>query len=124
MTQSNKDDDTITINLDDFTFDSMDNQYTVSSLDDISTITFDANVHSNTVDISTLVDLDPTFTLDVGGSEVFVHKMPDLHRVKDMCEYYPALAKAFENFKTIYKMTEQDYKGILKSKGLDDDIPF
>ena len=28
-----------------------------------------------------------------------------------MCKHYPALAKAYENFKTIYKMVEQDYKG-------------
>ena len=24
---------------------------------------------------------------------------------------YPALAKAYENFKTVYKLVEQDYKG-------------
>ena len=31
--------------------------------------------------------------------------------VKDMCQHYPALEKALENFKTVYKMVEQDYKG-------------
>ena len=41
-----------------------------------------------------------------------------------MCELYPALAKAYEQFKLIYKMTEQDYKGKLKERGIDDDIPF
>lgn len=41
----------------------------------------------------------------------FVDCMPDLDRVNEMCEEYPALAKALENFKTVYAMVEQDWKG-------------
>lgn len=41
----------------------------------------------------------------------FVNCMPDLHRVHEMCEEYPSLAKAFENFKTVYAMVDQDWKG-------------
>jgi hypothetical protein len=37
-----------------------------------------------------------------------------------MCKEYPALAKAYENFKTIYKMVHQDWKG----KQKDDEFPF
>lgn len=54
----------------------------------------------------------------------FVDSMPSLDRINSMCSEYPALAKAYEQFKFIYKMTEQDYKGKLKERGLDDDIPF
>lgn len=41
----------------------------------------------------------------------FIDCMPDLGRVNEMCEEYPALAKALENFKTVYAMVEQDWKG-------------
>ena len=55
---------------------------------------------------------------------IFQDCMPDLADVEQMCKEYPALEKAFENFKTIYKMVEQDYKGKKKAGELDDDIPF
>ena len=41
----------------------------------------------------------------------FVDTMPNLEKIEDMCKEYPALNKAYENFRTIYKMTLQDYKG-------------
>ena len=41
--------------------------------------------------------------------------MPNIRQIDDMCKHYPSLAKAYENFKTIYKMVEQDYKE--KSEG-------
>jgi hypothetical protein len=47
--------------------------------------------------------------------------MPDLDKVQKMCDHYPALAKAYENFKTIYKMVDQDYKGNYED---DDELPF
>ena len=40
--------------------------------------------------------------------------MPDLQTVSQMCDHYPALNKAYENFKTVYKLVEQDYKGNVK----------
>lgn len=48
------------------------------------------------------ISLDPVLWED---------RMPDLEQVKKMCEQYPALDKAYENFKTIYSMVEQDWKG-------------
>lgn len=48
------------------------------------------------------------------------HEFPAFHKVEEMCKQYPALEKAYENFKTIYKMVEQDYIG----KKKDDDVPF
>ena len=35
-----------------------------------------------------------------------------------MCKEYPALAKAFENFKTMYALVDQDYKGKQKERKL------
>ena len=47
--------------------------------------------------------------------------MPDVAKVEDMCNEYPALAKAYENFKQIYVMVHQDWVG--KNKD-DNDPPF
>jgi len=43
--------------------------------------------------------------------KLWEHCLPSLSEVEEMCKEYPGLKKAFENFKTIYKMVEQDYKG-------------
>jgi len=85
-----------------------------------TTITLD------TIDTSFVNDTGSEYTFNVGktASTVFVDSMPSVHRIQEMCELYPALAKAYEQFKLIYKMTEQDYKGKLKERGIDDDIPF
>ena len=37
--------------------------------------------------------------------------MPSLHKIDNMCEHYPALKIAYEKFKTIYKLVNQDYRG-------------
>lgn len=42
---------------------------------------------------------------------MFEDDMPDPQELKRMCEEYPGLEKAYENFKTIYKMVEQDWRG-------------
>lgn len=41
--------------------------------------------------------------------------LPDLTKIKEMCNEYPALEKAYENFKTVYKMVEQDWAGKQKA---------
>ncbi len=45
------------------------------------------------------------------GTVEWQNSFPDFSTVEKMCEEYPGLAKAFENFKTVYKMVEQDWKG-------------
>ena len=98
------------------------------------TITIDDNMAATTsisTDSLTITDSDYTFTLDdtinidtinidsiVSGSTVstgfgteWIDHLPAMSVVKDMCQHYPALEKALENFKTVYKMVEQDYKG-------------
>jgi hypothetical protein len=91
---------------------------------------FDSNVYT----FNTEQTDDTTFSINIDSNtfpetisiynEVFVDHMPNLDRVNNMCKEYPALAKVYEQFKLIYKMTEQDYKGKLKERGIDDDIPF
>lgn len=43
------------------------------------------------------------------SEEEWIHKFPELERVKKMCEEYPGLAIAFEKFKTVYKLVADDY---------------
>lgn len=95
---------------------------------DSHTITFDdmATTTSISTDNLTITDSDYTFTLDdtinidsiISGTTVntgfgteWIDHLPAMSVVKDMCQHYPALEKALENFKTVYKMVEQDYKG-------------
>jgi hypothetical protein len=93
------------------------------------TITFDDNMAGTTsisTDSLTITDSDYTFTLDdtinidsiVSGTTVnagfgteWIDHLPAMSVVQDMCKHYPALEKALENFRTVYKMVEQDYKG-------------
>ena len=51
-------------------------------------------------------------------------KYIDPQQVENMCEEYPALQKVWRNFKSLYDMTLQDYKGKQKAGELDDNIPF
>ena len=48
----------------------------------------------------------------------------DPEEVAKMCKEYPALEKVWDNFKSVYDMCKQDYKGKKKAGELDDDIPF
>jgi len=105
----------------------MDNDDLEFDISNISTITIDSyngtagditfdTIH-NTVMINngiTWSQLDNISTIDITGiySEVeFRDKMPDIKQVEAMCEEYPGLDKAYENFKTFYKLVEQDWRG-------------
>jgi hypothetical protein len=122
MTQSkNKEDSTFTINLDNTygttTTYSTNDTITISTIgsDSIYTgYTGDSGMNSNyNISIGNISGIDPS-TLSTDNSIILVlweDKLPNPSRVKKMCEHYPALEKAYENFKSIYKMVEQDYKG-------------
>ncbi len=86
-----------------------DDDYTldITNIDGtISTISIDTSDHS-WISINDTIDLS-NITLD---RVVFEDSMPDPEEIKRMCEEYPALDKAYENFKTIYKMVHQDWRG-------------
>ena len=114
MTNTNQNsDNTITITAtdnSDYTFDI--NNITVDTID-ISNIT------TSTIDTITLEDTHWADSITWEQVE-FEDSMPTIAKVEDMCNDYPALDKAYENFKTIYKMVHQDWKG----KQKDDESPF
>jgi len=97
------------------TLDSMSNEDIYITTDDtISTLTIDDTIDIDLTDMSwsgiTISTID------------FEDCMPDLDKVKTMCNDYPALEKAYENFKTIYKMVHQDWQG--RQDDEDGQLPF
>ena len=129
MTQSNKVNDTITIDLSDYdnedfvTDTGTDYTFNVSTNTNGSVITssiFDSittisGISTSTVNISDILSSDDQITFDFDNIKIvptlWTETLPDVYTVNDMCEQYPALAKAYENFQTVYKLVEQDYKG-------------
>lgn len=90
--------------------------------------TFDiSNLTTSTIDTSAFDDIisfDNDVDLDLVLKQhpvEFEDHMPDVAKVEDMCNDYPALAQAYENFKTIYAMVHQDWKGRQEK---DDQFPF
>ncbi len=88
----------------------------VSSSVDTSTIA-SSTIDSSTVTLNTSTIGTHTFDDDYiinstyEPPTVFEDVMPDLVTVNDMIVEYPTLKIAFEKFKRVYKMVEQDYKG-------------
>lgn len=113
MTQSKTKEDnfTITIGEPDTTYGPVDGTYKVDLGDMWSS-------ESITLDSSITLDTSPTYTFDTGVFKI------DPDEVEDMCKHYPGLDKVWRNFKSVYDMCIQDYKGKMKEDGLDDDIPF
>ena len=94
---------------------------------DISSIldtTGDINLDDYTMShpSSYTITLDDQFTNDTGSEYTFnLSDTIDPDRVVKMCEHYPALKKVWENFYSIYKMVDQDYKGNIEE---DEGISF
>jgi hypothetical protein len=57
---------------------------------------------SGSIDLNNITIVEPV---------EFEDQMPSVAKIEDMCNDYPALEKAYENFKTIYKMVHQDWQG-------------
>ena len=96
-----------------------DNIDTWSSIGEVSLDTITTTINSistDTIDISTYTtSSDDQISFDWDNIEIsptlWTEVLPNVNTVNDMCKEYPALAKAYENFKTVYKLVEQDYKG-------------
>lgn len=87
---------------------------------DLSTISSESTI-TITNDINDLLTMDDqVYTLTGMAPVVFEDHMPEVSKVEDMCNEYPALQKAYENFKSIYAMVHQDYVGNRKNE----DEPF
>lgn len=113
--------------LDDL-FDISDDTIIISVDDGLSgsTVTLDTanlnNYYINTnmsTQTSTISwdDYSSLYEIDELGKE-WVHYLPDINRVEDMCKNYPGLDIAFKNFKTIYELVKDDYDS-KKNRDLD-----
>ena len=107
-----------------------EDKFTISLSDlelDVDYVSTDS-ANTITLDSDFLSDSGSDYTYNIAGhpdslgeSIPFENTMPSIYTINDMVKHYPSLAKAYENFKTIYKMVEQDYKGNIQDK---DEIPF
>jgi|SaaInlStandDraft_1057018.scaffolds.fasta_scaffold49591_4 hypothetical protein len=95
---------------------------------------------NNTITITNIDSTDLTCTIDTGSEYTFnvegngwgqeieypnfndvISSLIDPSRVETMCDHYPGLRKAWNNFYSIYKMVDQDYKGNYE---YDDEVPL
>ena len=127
MTQSKKNDDTFTINIDDYVSSDDD---IVINLDDTYGATTTYWVDDNLTDITISGSNDGTFTIDTNTADtididwIYNNMNIDPNEVEKMCNEYPSLEKVWRNFKSVYDMVKQDYEGKKKAGEIDDDIPF
>ena len=126
MTQSNDNNDYVftldggeTIDLsgiidttDDYTLD-ISSISSASMADNVYTITGS----SDTITIGN-TDINTDWVFDTGFNNI------NPSEVERMCKEYPALEKVWRNFKSVYDMVQQDYKGKKEAGEIDDDIPF
>lgn len=77
-----------------------------------NTFTWSTDISGYTADT---IDLD-NITITLNDPVEFEDHMPSVAKVEDMCREYPTLEKAYENFKTIYKMVHQDWVGRQREK--------
>ena len=83
---------------------------------DISTMSTSGTITIDTTTLSTNYDMGWDTSIDIGSITIsepveFEDEMPSVAKVEDMCRDYPALEKAYENFKTVYKLVRQDWQG-------------
>ena len=119
------DTNTITIKLDETygtTSTYLENTGVVYTTDDTMGETFTLDL-SDTITLDGIIDTEGPYNWNFDLTP-FVNTMPTIDEINKMCDVYPGLAKAFENFKTAYKLVEQDYIGKKKAGEIDDDIPF
>jgi hypothetical protein len=123
MTQSNKAIDTITLDLSDYPDEAFITDTGSDYTFNVSTNTNSSVISTSNLDsITTIsgitgytISSDDQISFDWDNIKIvptlWKEALPDIYTVNNMCEEYPALAKAYENFQTIYKLVEQDYKG-------------
>jgi hypothetical protein len=81
---------------------SIDYQYNYTG----QTITLSPSITSiDTITINDMAASNYTFNLP----QEWVDTFPVWNRVQDMCEQYPGLKVAFDNFKVFYEMVKDDY---------------
>ena len=105
------DNNTITITIDDLDESGM----TIISSPTMAEPTIDiSSITTSTVDTSAFDDLfssNTDFELTLNDPVEFEDFMPEVAKIEDMCNDYPALAQAYDKFKTMYALVHQDWKG-------------
>ena len=102
-----------------------DNNFTISIGEPAYTLDETNMSGTYSVDLADIGwDTTETITLNTNPTYEYNVFNIDPDQVEDMCQHYPGLEKVWRNFKSVYDMCIQDYKGKLKEDGLDDDIPF
>lgn len=126
MDDKDKDDYSITIGTDDqcststITIGSASDNGLIfgNTMSDV-TYSFDDSFQSGTtVGGITSIDINSTLFSDVGLNTL------DEDEITEMCKEYPALKIVWHNFKTMYDLVKQDYKGKKEAGEFDDNIPF
>ena len=100
---------------DDYTIDINTYTDTITIIgSNISTITLDTMVSIDYVNWNNIdtIDLD---SIQFPVAVEWEHEFPAFHKIEEMRKEYPALERAYENFKTIYTLVEQDWIGKQKS---------
>jgi hypothetical protein len=110
ITITNSNTDSYVINLNDTygaTTSYFSNDYTGVIATDVSTVLSSAFTvtSSGNVGIGTV----GTYGVDFNWNTTDTHL--EVAEVEKMCAEYPALAKVYENFKTMYDLVKQDWKG-------------
>ena len=103
--------DTVTISLTDLDESGMScgDIYTLTNTMDGSNV-LNTTTTIDTSAIDDLISMDD-LTITLNEPVEFEDEMPDVSKIEDMCNDYPALSQAYEKFKTIYTMVHQDWKG-------------
>ena len=70
--------------------------------------TIGSGLSANQINTISINDLSAT-QFNWNLNEEFVHCLPDLNRIKKMCEEYPGLKIAYEKFVTTYKLVKDHY---------------
>ena len=92
------------------------------------TYTMDTSGTSDSITLSSPVTTiggitSGAYTFDVGDHTFDLNTL-DEDEINEMCKEYPALKIVWQNFKTMYDLVKQDYKGKKEAGELDDEIPF
>ena len=97
------------------------------------TFTYDTSPSATTISTGTVtvpgigshnITLDSNagaYTFDIGDHTLDLNTL-DEDEIKEMCKEYPALKIVWQNFKTMYDLVKQDYKGKKLAGELDDDL--
>ena len=123
-----KPEDTISIDLSKYSIDelsTMDNMTYTYSIGNIaisdSTVSTISNVYTTT-DIWNpasypIIDYNNDSIVWTNNAEEFETHLPSIGKIKEMCEMYPGMKKAFDNFKDIYDLVKDDYEARMNKNG-------